>query len=491
MNMIVDQKGPGDPIRHGATEVLQNTVTLLVGRLVSVLLGAGSTVLLVRSLGTERLGQFSALYAYVILFAWMASLGIEPVLALEAARDRKNAGSIVMTGMALCSISAGAASIIVILLAPHVGYSGEMQVLVVLVVVDLLLLGPFRLPGVVFQVDLKQWYTVGISLIRQLLWFGTVYFLARWNAPLVGFILGKLGGALAEVILMIVVTASFLPPPRRILTAKLKPYLRACIPIAFSTLLAALYLRIDQVMLHNLVSDQVLGGYAAAVKISELFEMIPAALLASLFPLLAVIAHDRALLNSYVERIFRYMMVSVGGLCVLVSLGSGLIVRVLYGPGFASTASLLRILVWSEFAVFFASVVINVLIARNLQQFLLYPTAVGATANVLLNFFLIPRFAARGSAWASVISYTLGWMVVLLAFEGTRGLIWLGLSRAFPICVLAFAVTALASSIAVPAIVQIILGLMVYVIGAWLIGGLRYEDLEHARKIVNRATFKL
>ncbi len=491
INMMVDQRSPNGLSKHDSKQVFHNTVAILTGRLLSVLLGAGSTVLLVRSLGTERLGQFSALYAYVTLFAWMASLGIEPVLTLEAVRNRLNAGSIVATGMALCGLSAGTASIIVILLAPHVGYSGQMQLLVILVVVELLLLGPLRLPAIVFQVDLKQWYAVAINLIRQLLWLGTIFLLARWHSPLTGFILGKLGGALAELFLIFVVTASLLPPPRRVLTRQLKPYLRACIPIAFSSLLAALYLRVDQVMLHNLVSDQVLGGYAAAVKISELLEMIPAALLSSLFPLLAGIAHDQALLNSYVDRIFRYMMVSVGGLCVVMSLGSGLIVSVLYGPGFTSTARVLRILVWSEFAIFFASVVINVLIARNLQRFLLYPTAMGAIVNVLLNLFLIPRFAASGSAWASVISYTLGWMVVLLAFASTRGIIWQGLNHAFPLCLLALAATVAASSISVPATVQIILGLMFYITGAWLIRALRYEDLEYARAIVNRAVFKL
>jgi O-antigen/teichoic acid export membrane protein len=147
--------------------------------------------------------------------------------------------------------------------------------------------------------------------------------------------------------------------------------------------------------------------------------------------------------------------------------------------------------VWSEFAIFFASVVINVLIARNLQRFLLYPTAMGAIVNVLLNLFLIPRFAASGSAWASVISYTLGWMVVLLAFASTRGIIWQGLNHAFPLCLLALAATVAASSISVPATVQIILGLMFYITGAWLIRALRYEDLEYARAIVNRAVFKL
>ncbi len=74
---------PGPPLaRAGAgTRVFQNTVVLLAGRGAGVLLSAGAAVILARYLGSERLGQFGALYAYLSLFAWLAGLGIEPVLA--------------------------------------------------------------------------------------------------------------------------------------------------------------------------------------------------------------------------------------------------------------------------------------------------------------------------------------------------------------------------------------------------------------------------
>ncbi|PYT91952.1 MAG: hypothetical protein DMG36_16660, partial [Acidobacteria bacterium] len=69
-----------------ATKVVQNTSVLLIGRIGSALIGGASSVLLVRCLGSEQFGEFSSLYAFVALFAWLATLGIEPVLTREAAR---------------------------------------------------------------------------------------------------------------------------------------------------------------------------------------------------------------------------------------------------------------------------------------------------------------------------------------------------------------------------------------------------------------------
>ena len=57
--------------------------------------------------------------------------------------------------------------------------------------VDILLLAPLRLPGIVFQVDLRQWYGVGIGLVRQLSWLLVLAVLAADRAGLRWVIVGR------------------------------------------------------------------------------------------------------------------------------------------------------------------------------------------------------------------------------------------------------------------------------------------------------------
>src|SRR5947209_15180745 len=451
------------------TRILQNTLILLAGRGMVMGVAVASNILLARHLGAELLGQFGAVYAYAALFTWLASLCIDPVLAREVTIHRGNASSILATGAALCGIFSFAATLIVVLLAPYVGYGGKMRVLVFFAAFDLLALVPLRLATVIFQVDLKQWYVVTVTVSRQILWLVTVLVLSLLNAPILYFVLGRTFGAVCEIALLFSFSARFLPSPRRILTNQLMPFLRSTIPLALSSLLASVYLRIDQVMLHNLSSDKVLGHYVAAVRVSELFEMVPAALLSSLFPVLAAANQEELKFQSFVDRIFRYMMALSGGLAVFISVGAPIIIQLLYGAQFANSARLLSILIWSEFAIFFAAVVGNVLVAGGFQRYLVYPAAFGAVVNVALNYAFIPRYGAEAAAWATLVSYTLAWMLFLLLFEGTRPIMWRGLRRAIPIVGISAGICLTAKAMPVSAWVTVGPAIVLYGICLWVI----------------------
>jgi O-antigen/teichoic acid export membrane protein len=469
-----------------ATKVVQNTAVLVTGRIATALLGGASSILIARCLGIEQLGEFSALYAYVSLFAWLATLGIESVLTRESARCRERSSSIIATGVALCGFFAVVAAVFVILFAPHAGYRGKMQMLVIFAAIELLILAPLRLAGAIFQVELKQWYGTGIILIRQILWLLIIILLARARGSLMSFVLGRLSAAAVETILILATSARFLKPPRRVIVQDFKVYLRACIPIALSALLASIYLRVDQVMLHRLASDKVLGFYAAAVKVSELFEMLPAALLSSVFPILAMAASDKQRIAAYMDRIFRYLMAAAGLLCTLICVGSELIVHTLYGPQFGPSAHLLSILIWSEFAVFFGSALVSLLLASGLQNYLIYPTIAGAIVNVLLNLIWIPHYAAVGSAWATLVSYTFAWAVLLLAFADTRGMVWEGLRKAVPVALLSAVVAFIANSLALPSIMQLATALGLYGVGVGVIGTMKMEDIRYLRTALSQ-----
>ena len=462
------------------SRVLQNSAALLGGRGIAIVVSAGATVLLARYLGSEQLGEYAALYAYVSLFGWLATFGLESILVREASRERGLAGSILLTGVVLCAALSIATTLLALAVAPFVGYRGPLHHLLLFAAIEILLLTPLRLPGLVFQVDLRQWYGTAINVFRQILWFGVVALLALAHAPLLYVFVGRLACAFVEATMISIASRRFLTTSWHFLPGRAKAFLRSSFPIAFSTLLGSIYMRIDQVMLHNLATDQILGQYVAAVKVSELFEMLPAALISSLFPILALAADRQPQFQSYVGRSFRYLIILASGLCVFIALGAKAIVALLYGRQFHSAAPLLAVLIWSEVAVFFGTVVVNVLIASNLQRYLLLPTAGGAIANILLNFVLIPRFGAGGAAWATLISYSLAWGVTLLPFVRTRALIWQGLRLAAPACALALVAVGAASILPAPDLIRVAAGMCLYGIGIWATRIISRDDFAYA-----------
>jgi O-antigen/teichoic acid export membrane protein len=172
---------------------------------------------------------------------------------------------------------------------------------------------------------------------------------------------------------------------------------------------------------------------------------------------------------------------------VCMSTGATIIVRLFYGTQFASAAPLLSILIWSEVPVFFATVVLNAMVARNLQRMLPWPTAVGAALNIVLNLTLIPKYSATGAAWATLISYTAAWMVFLLLFRSTRSLITQGLRYAIPTVFGALASVWAVTKITMPIPAKSIFAVSIFAFVMFATQMVRAGDISEARALLARA----
>ena len=149
-------------------------------------------------------------------------------------------------------------------------------------------------------------------------------------------------------------------------------------------------------------------------------------------------------------------------------------------PEIRSGGALLEILIWSEMSVFFGALVLTLLVARNLQRYLMVPTAAGAISNVLLNLYLIPRYSATGAAIATVASYSIGWMVILLFFPETRPTIYDGWKTALPALLIAAASVWVASLLPFGDLLRVVAGLSAFIVGTLLTGLIHREDVAFA-----------
>jgi len=178
-----DAGAAAQPPRVG-TRVFQNTIAQLVGRGVGLFFSAATSILLARFLGRERMGEYGAGYAYLALYTWIGTFGLEQILAREASRRRTEAASIFFTGtvVALCFSVSGIA--LALLLAPLFSYSADLRILVLFAAVDVLVVPATSLVIIVFQVDMRQWYAVGLGLLKQAMWLGAVALLASGKASI-------------------------------------------------------------------------------------------------------------------------------------------------------------------------------------------------------------------------------------------------------------------------------------------------------------------
>ena len=460
--------------------VFQNTAVLLGGRGAGLLLSAATSIVLARYLGRERLGEYGALYAYLTLFTWLATFGLESVLAREAAQRRLEASSIFFTGSAISLVFATVGTGLALLLAPVFGYGGQLRLLLLLAAIDILVLPSIRLSGIVFQVDMRQWYNVGIGLTRQTLWLLAVVLLAMNRAAFFWVILARTGCGLVEagLILCLTLQRRFLTRPWTFSLVRAKQLIRYGFPVALSVVAVGIYHRIDQVMLHKIANDRALGPYVVAVQLIEQLSVLPVALVSSLFPVLSQVSGQEEQFRRYLDVSYRFLMAVVFAICAVFTPIAGPLVDLFYGKQFHSAAPLLVVLVWSEVPIFFGVVIANAIIAKNLQRYLPICTVLGAVVNVILNLVFIPRWGALGASWATVISYCLASIFLFLGIRQTRAFALQGLRIAFPPFVLALVITGVLTFLPWFFWWKLLFAAVSFCGGAWLTGTVRRSELE-------------
>src|SRR5262249_23512818 len=267
------------------------------------------------------------------LYGFLASFCLEQILAREISLRRAQGAEIFRTATLTALGFSVAGTLIAPLAAPLFGYSGMLRWLILVAAIDLLILPPLRFSGIIFQVELRLWYNVAVALIRQAMWLVAVVLLAMRNAAFYEVIIARtIVGVLEAVIVVWNVKRVGLVQGRpRFVSDEARMMVREGFPLVLTTLAVAIYHRIDQVMLHKMSGDQVLGRYVIAVQLTELFSALPIALMTSLFPALAQTAGDDEKFMRYLGETYRFLLVIVFAACATMTPVAAPVIELFYG----------------------------------------------------------------------------------------------------------------------------------------------------------------
>lgn len=181
-------------------------------------------------------------------------------------------------------------------------------------------------------------------------------------------------------------------------------------------------LRIDQVMIKEMLGTEQAGLYFLSVRLAELSYFVPTAVAASFYPKLHKLYIDNDLggYYTYLSRLIKVSMVFSLGIIVFVQLSSAWIFSVFFDEKYSGSETVLNILIVTLPFIFFRAFFSKWLIQTNLLKYSLYTHLFGALSNVLLNFYAIPRFGLIGACYASVVSYSISSFFTLFLFKDTR-----------------------------------------------------------------------
>lgn len=361
-----------------------------------------------RYLGPSQYGVLNYAISLLALFATVASLGLEGIVIRELVLKPERRNEILGTAFLLRLASA---TVVIILTNAFIVLThpdSEMR-MVLIILSGTILLETFQVLDYFYQSQVLSKFAVYsqmfallcVSVFRVILVLNEAPLeLFAWSYVIDPFIMGL--GFLFFGVTRIKLT----PLDFKWNASTATDLLRQSWPLILTSLSITIYMRVDQIMIKWLINDAANGIYGVAVRLSEMWNFIPMAICASVFPgLLNVRSRDPALYEQRLQYLYDLVVAISLSVAIVMTFCSGLVVEILFGSDYAEAGVILSIYVWSSVFVFLGVANGKWIIAENLQVFKMYIIVAASIINIILNFLLIPEFGLKGAAISTLISY--------------------------------------------------------------------------------------
>jgi O-antigen/teichoic acid export membrane protein len=387
----------------------------LVGRVINLLLGVITTLLVVRTLGDERFGQWSTIIAIVDITGYLSGLySFEQIGVERAAGDRARRREWLGAQLTLSLVTTAAASLVSAVILLVISDDWTMRAAGLLYSLTIFA-GGLNASRAGFQSRVRNDVTVGILTLNSVLWTAVVVSAAvnDWGlVPLsVGYLLAALSTGGLQLVLAMRAGLLRFHGVRHLWGALVS----AGIPLAGAALLTIAYTRVDQVLIYELAGAAEAGLYGAVYRVLDRAQFIPIALVTTLLPILAAAyANDLARLRRLFQLAAEYLWLAALPVLGVTIVAPGALVELLFGAEFAEAGPALPILMGAFVAISFGHLAINMVIVLGLQRRLALYASIGLVVNVVLNLILIPPYGFLAAAWVTLVTEL---VVVLLAFR--------------------------------------------------------------------------
>ncbi|QXC33766.1 flippase [Aeromonas sp. FDAARGOS 1407] len=375
-------------------------------KLIRLLLSLLVSAWVARYLGSAQYGELAYVLAYLAFFQVVAVLGMDGIIVRDIVKDKTNAGEILGTAFIL-RLSAGLCCwcIAITSMGWFNGWQDRSVYITSLAGASLI----FQAADTIdlwFQSQSQSRRTVMAKLLAYIIANGLRILLIVNQAPLLAFaVVMSIEFFLAALALVYAYRKFTCQQPWQIFKIRVVILLKESWPFILSGLSIVVYMRIDQIMIKEMLGEAELGIYAAVLPLAMLWTFIPMTISVSLAPMLARVKQqsEQAYLV-YLSNIFRGFALLGWVVCIPVATLSNYVVELLFGSEYASGSSVLAIVV-------FSNLFINMGVAQNLwilnegkSKISLYKTIVGAVVCLIANVILMPRLGIIGAAISAVLA---------------------------------------------------------------------------------------
>jgi O-antigen/teichoic acid export membrane protein len=388
-------------------KILINIGWLFIDRLLRIGVGLVVGVWVARYLGPTQFGLFNYAIAFVSMFGYLSSFGLDSLVVRDIVRTPERSPEILGSALGL-RLMGGVVTLFVTVVSISWLRPGEYEIywLVGLSAAGLIFQS-FDTIDLWFQSQVQSRLTIYAKNIAFLSVSGVRIWLIQIHAPLIAFAWANLAEAFIGSLGLI--CAYQLIGQRinhwRLNFAYIKQILNDSWAIVLSGSASIVQYRIDQVMLGQMIGDAEVGQYSAALRLIEFFGFLPMILRNSVAPsITAAKKQGEQIYYDKLLNIYRLMFICFIVVSVPVMLLANKIVFFLYGNIYEKAGLLLTLfsakLFFTNFGVALGLFIAN----ESLFRYSLVTSILGLFINIGLNFLLIPHFSSVGSVLATLFT---------------------------------------------------------------------------------------
>ncbi len=407
---------------QGFRRYFANTSWLFAEQLLRMVAGLLVGIWVARYLGPEQFGIFSYAIAFTSLFNSIAKLGLDGIVVRDLVKEAENRD--IYLGTAFWLKLLGALLMLgIVAIAMQLTSSDPLTNLYILIIASGAIFQSFEVVDFYFQSKVLSKF-VSICKMAQLFISSLLklYFIYT-GAELIYFVLVTLLDQVTLALSLYIAyrfqeLGSFYGHFNKAIAKQL---LKDSWPLIFSGLVIMIYMRIDQIMIKEMLGERDVGLFSAAVRLSEVWYFIPVIISTSLFPSIvnAKKISDK-LYDTRLRRLYTFMIWLAIMIALPMTFLSNWLVTLLYGEAYREAGQILMIHIWAGVFVFMGVASSKWFISEGLQRHLTINTVAGAIMNILLNIFLIPKYGIYGAAIATVMSQALASYFMNILFKLTR-----------------------------------------------------------------------
>jgi O-antigen/teichoic acid export membrane protein len=390
---------------QGFMKYFKNTSWLLGEKILRLFVSVFLGVWIARYLGPEQFGLLSYAQSFVGLFAVTATLGLDSIVVRELVKNKNIKEGILGTVFFLKFIGAFA-SIILLLIAVNFTSNDYYTNILIFIISSSVIFQAFNVIDFYFQSEVLGKYivyanTISLlisSLIKILLILSSASLLSFvWVILFDSFVLAF--GFLYFFIKKSKVNIKNIKFQREIAISLLKDSW----PLFLSGIVISIYMKIDQVIIKQLLGAEEVGQYAAASRLSEAWYFIPMVIASSLYPaIISAKNKNKETYHSRLQNLYDLLVWLSIAIALPITFLSDTIIDLIYGSQYDKSGSILMIHIWTGVFVFIGVVFSGYLTIENQTKKAFYRTLLGAILNVILNYLLIPIYGIKGAAMATL-----------------------------------------------------------------------------------------